>query len=85
MGEKVFKSGYIAIVGAPNVGKLTLLNQLAEAKNFYNGAQAPNDQATELLESLMETATRSSLWIPREYIKRGMSSTAGWWKQRFPR
>ena len=42
--EEDIKSGFVGIIGAPNAGKSTLLNQVLGQKNFHYIKKASDNQ-----------------------------------------
>ena len=51
MDEKGFKSGFITIIGRPNVGKSTLLNQIVGQKIAIMSDKAQTDRKSTRLNS----------------------------------
>ena len=79
MEEKVFKSGFVAVVGRPNVGKSTLINHIIKQKVSIVSDKA---QTTRNRILCIHTDDELSFWIRRAFTNPNTSWDSLWTKQR---
>ena len=66
MTENNFRSGFVALIGRPNVGKSTLLNYVVGQKVAIMSDVA--QPGTRFKESILPKMRKSSLLIPLVFI-----------------
>ena len=73
-----FKSGFVSIIGAPNVGKSTLLNQLIGEKLAIISPK-PQTTRNRILAVKTNPGFQMIFWTPLEFIRPGVISTLPWY------